>query len=97
MRIKKGFTLRRLCGQDTVMAQGTAAANFGLMLQLSEAAAWLWREAERQGDFTVESLAEALCEEYDITPAAALSDVAALTSQWQQVGVVDATSSAPRQ
>ena len=82
MRIKKGFTLRRLCGQDTVMAQGTAAANFGLMLQLSEAAAWLWR---------------ALCEEYDITPAAALSDVAALTAQWQQVGVVDATSSSPRQ
>ena len=89
MRIKQGFTLRRLCGQDTVMAQGTAAARFGRMLQLSEAAAWLWREAERQGDFTVESLAEALCEEYDITPTTALADVAALAAQWQQVGVVE--------
>ena len=89
MRIKPGFTLRRLCGQDTVMAQGTAAARFGRMLQLSEAAAWLWREAERQGDFTVESLAEALCEEYDITPTTALADVAELAAQWQQVGVVE--------
>ena len=89
MRIKTGFTLRRLCGQDTVMAQGTAAARFGRMLQLSESAAWLWREAERQGDFTVESLAEALCEEYDITPTTALADVAELTAQWLQVGVVE--------
>lgn len=97
MRIKPVFTLRRVGGQYTVMAQGTAAARFGRVLQLSESAAWLWQEARQQGDFTVESLAEALCEEYDITPAAALSDVAALTAQWQQVGVVDATSSAPRQ
>lgn len=89
MRIKTGFTLRRVGGQYTVMAQGTAAARFGRMLQLSEAAAWLWREAERQGDFTVESLAEALCEEYDITPATALADVAELTAQWLQVGVVE--------
>jgi hypothetical protein len=39
MRIKPGFALRRVCGKDTVMAQGTAASSFGRMLQLSEAAA----------------------------------------------------------
>ena len=89
MRIKTGFTLRRLCGQDTVMAQGTAAARFGCALQLSESAAWLWQEAQQQGDCTVESLAEALCEEYDITPEDALTDVAELTAQWLQVGVVE--------
>ena len=71
------------------MSLGTAAARFGQVLQLSEAAAWLWREAERQGDFTVESLAEALCQEYDITPENALADVAELTALWQQVGVVE--------
>ena len=89
MRIKSGFTLRRVGGQDTVMARGAAAARFGQVLQLSESAAWLWREAQRQGDFTVESLAEALCQEYDITPQDALADVAELTAQWQQVGVVE--------
>ena len=89
MRIKSGFTLRRVGSQATVMAQGTAAARFGQVLQLSESAAWLWREAQRQGDFTVESLAEALCQEYDITPENALADVAELTAQWQQVGVVE--------
>ena len=89
MRIKEGFTLRRIGSQDTVMAQGTAAARFSHVLQLSESAAWLWREAQQQGDFTVESLAEALCQEYDITPEDALADVAELTAQWQQVGVVE--------
>ena len=89
MRIKEGFTLRQIGSQETVMAQGTAAARFGHVLQLSESAAWLWREAQQQGDFTVESLAEALCQEYDITPEDALADVAELTAQWQQVGVVE--------
>jgi hypothetical protein len=89
MRIKTGFTLRRVFGKDTVMAQGIAASKFGHVLQLSEAAAWLWREAQRQGDFSVESLAEALCQEYDITPEDARTDVAELTAQWQQVGVVE--------
>ena len=89
MRIKPGFTLRRVCGKDTVMAQGIAASSFGHVLQLSEAAAWLWREAERQGDFSVESLADALCQEYDITPEDARTDVAELTAQWLQVGVAD--------
>lgn len=89
MRIKSGFTLRRVGGQDTVMARGAAAARFGQVLQLSESAGWLWREAQQQGDFTVESLAEALYQEYDITPENALADVAELTAQWQQVGVVE--------
>ena len=89
MRIKSGFTLRRVGGQDTVMARGAAAASFGQVLQLSESAGWLWREAQQQGDFTVESLAEALYQEYDITPENALADVAELTAQWQQVGVVE--------
>lgn len=89
MRIKSGFTLRRVCGKETVMAQGVAASKFGHVLQLSEAAAWLWREAQRQGEFSVESLAEALCQEYEITSEDAQSDVAELTAQWQQVGVVE--------
>lgn len=89
MRIKSGFMLRRVCGKDTIMAQGTAAAQFGRMLQLSEAASWLWREAQKQGEFTVESLADALCQEYDITPEDARNDVAELTAEWQHVGVVE--------
>ena len=48
MRIKSGFTLRRVGSQATVMAQGTAAARFGQVLQLSESAGWLWREAQQQ-------------------------------------------------
>jgi len=34
---------------------------------LNKSAAWLWKEAQAQGDFTVESLTERLCEEYDVT------------------------------
>lgn len=69
--------------------KGTGSVDFGRLLSLSESAAWLWKEAGRQGDFTVESLAEALCEEYDISPERAAADVLRLVVQWQEEGVVE--------
>ena len=40
------------------------------------------------GDFTVEALAERLCEEYDVTADEAKADVAEMIADWQEVGVV---------
>ena len=89
MRLKEEFVLREVCGEPFIMQQGTGSVDFGRLLSLSESAAWLWKEAAEQGDFTVESLAEALCEEYDISPERAAADVAHLVAQWQEEGVVE--------
>lgn len=89
MRIKNGFVLREVCGDPVIMGEGVASIDFGRMLALSESAAWLWQEAIRQGEFTVDSLAEALFDEYDITHEKAQTDVARLVSQWQEQGLLD--------
>ena len=89
MRLKEGFVIYDLCGTKVVLAQGLANINFDRVLSLSESAAWLWEEARRQGDFTVESLAKALCDEYEITPSDALADVSELVAQWQKEGVCE--------
>ena len=52
MKIKKGFVLREVCGQNVIVGEGLDAINFGRMLSLNNTAAWIWKEGIRQGEFT---------------------------------------------
>ena len=89
MRLKKGFVLRQVCGENVIVGEGLGAVNFGKLLALNETAAWLWQQAQQQGEFTTESLASALCEEYNVSAEDARRDVADITAEWQSVGVVE--------
>ena len=89
MRIKKGFVLREVCGERVIIGEGLGAINFGKMLALNETAAWLWKQAQEMGDFTIEALAERLCEEYDVTPDEARKDVSEIIDEWKGVEVID--------
>ena len=89
MRIKKGFVLRQVCGENVIVGEGLGAINFGKLLSLNESAAWLWKQAQEMGDFTAEALCDRLCEEYDVAPDEARKDVADIINEWQQVDVVE--------
>ena len=89
MKIKKGFILRTVCGENVIVGEGLDAINFGRMLSLNETAAWLWKQAVEQGDFTAESLAKALCDEYEVSPDQALADVKETINQWAELKVVE--------
>jgi len=89
MKIKKGFVLREVCGEQVIMGEGLGALDFGKLLCLNETAAWLWNRAVDAGEFTVDGLAETLCGEYDVSPEQARADVAAIVAEWQKVGVVE--------
>lgn len=89
MKIKKGFVLRDVCGEQVIMGEGIGALDFGRLLCLNETAAWLWKQAEQQGDFSVESLVEALCGEYDVSEDQARIEVASIVAEWQKVKVLE--------
>lgn len=89
MKIKQGFVLREVCSEHVIVGEGLGAVNFGKLLALNESAAWLWKEALAQGDFTISSLAERLCEEYEVSPEQAQADVAAIIADWQKVEVLE--------
>lgn len=89
MQIKEGFVLRNVCGENVITGEGLDAIDFGRLLCLNETATWLWKKAEEQGDFTVDSLTDALCEEYDVTVEQARQDVAAMIDEWQKAGVIE--------
>ena len=81
--------LRKVCGENVIVGEGLGAINFGKMLALNETAAWLWQQAVAMGEFTVETLADKLCEEYDVTQDEARRDVAAIIDEWNSVGVIE--------
>lgn len=89
MKQKEGFVLRQVCGEHVIVAEGLGVIDFGKLLSLNETAAWLWQEAERQGSFTEQSLAEALCQEYDVSKEDALRDVTELIANWKESGVIE--------
>ena len=81
--------LRQVCGENVIVGEGLDAINFGRMLCLNETAAWLWQKAQESGDFTVESLSDALCDEYEVDKAQALADVKETIDNWISQGVVE--------
>lgn len=89
MKQKKGFILRTVCGENVIVGEGLETINFGKLISLNESAAYLWKRATDMGDFTAQQLADALQEEYEVSPEQALSDVERIIVEWQKVGIVE--------
>lgn len=89
MKQKKGFILRTVCGENVIVGEGLETINFGKLISLNESAAYLWKRATDMGDFTAQQLADALQEEYEVSPEQALSDVERIIVEWQEVGIVE--------
>ena len=89
MKIKKGFVLRQVCGENVVTGEGLEAINFGKLLSLNETASWLWQKAAEMGDFTVDSLVAKLCEEYEVSEEEAHQDVTAIIEKWKETNIIE--------
>ena len=87
MKINQGFELREMCGEHIVIGTGVENIDFSKVISLNESAAWLWKEVEGK-DFTPETMAALLVEQYEVDADVALADAKALTNQWVSVGIV---------
>ncbi len=89
MKQKQGFVLREVCGEHVIVGEGLGTINFNKLISLNETSAFLWKKAGEMGDFTVDSLTAALCEEYEVGEEQARKDVAAMIAKWQEAGIVE--------
>ena len=89
MKTKEGFVLREVCGEKVIVGEGLGTIDFGKLISLNETAAWLWKKAVEIGDFSIDSLTEALCEEYEVSTEKAREDVSQMVARWQEVGIVE--------
>ena len=88
MKIKKGFVLRQMCGENIVTAEGLEHINFNKLISLNSTAAFLWKQLVGK-DFTVEDMATLLVEEYGIDMELALKDSKALCQAWTDAEVAE--------
>ena len=87
MKIKEGFILRTICGQHVISGEGTANVNFSQLISLNESAAYLFRQVVGK-DFTPETMADLLTEEYEVDRETALKDARDLCDKWMEVGLI---------
>lgn len=89
MKIKEGFTLRDVCGEKVIIAEGLHNLNFSKLINLNESAAYIWTSLLDNDDFTAETVADLLCQEYEVDHATALADAQRLLTEWQEQGLVE--------
>lgn len=73
MKIKEGYILRKIAGEDVVIPIGGNIANFNGVIRLNESAAFLWKKVQEEVD--KEYLINSLIEEYEIDSELATNDV----------------------
>ncbi len=89
MKIKNGFVLKSICGENIIIAEGKENIDFSKIISLNESAAYLWKKVEGV-NFTPQTLAELLVEEYEVSNERALVDAETLAKQWLEAGIVEA-------
>lgn len=88
MKIKEGFVLREMCGENIVAAEGLQNINFNKLISLNSTAAFLWKALVGK-EFTAEDMATLLVEEYGIDMELALKDSKALCQAWTDAEVAE--------
>ena len=87
MKIKKGFELREVCGEHIIVAYGKENIDFNKVISLNESAAYLWNNIVDK-DFTADTLASLLQQEYEVDAETAKKDAQTLLDEWTKVGLV---------
>ena len=89
MKVKNGFNLREVCGENIIVAEGDENIDFSNIISMNESSAYLWQEVQKLDNFTIETLTQLLCEQYEIDEATAKKDVTTLATQWAAAGIIE--------
>ena len=88
MRIKEGFVLRQVCGENIVTGEGLEHINFNKLISFNSTAAYLWKELTGK-EFTIEEMARLLIDRYGIDEELAIKDSTNLGKAWIGAGIAE--------
>lgn len=89
MKVKNGFNLREVCGENIIVAEGDENIDFSNIISMNESSAYLWQGVQKLDNFTIDTLTQLLCEQYEIDEATAKKDVTTLATQWAAAGIIE--------
>lgn len=81
--------MRKLGLEYIITAEGVELINFNKMIALNESAAFLWESVQDKEEFSVDTLADLLVEQYGIDRELALKDSAAVAQKWIEAGIAE--------
>lgn len=89
MKKKPGFVMRSVCGERFLIAEGLQNIDFSKLIALNESSVYLWNSINEGDEFTADTLADLLLEEYEVTREVALNDAQALINQMLEAGIIE--------
>lgn len=85
MRIKEGFVLKTVAGENIVVPVGNNVS-FNAIISLNETGTFLWRQLLEEK--THEQLLEALLNEYNVDKETATQDIDKFTKRLSEVNLI---------
>ena len=86
MKIKDGFILKEVAGENVVIPTGSNLVDFNAMMTLNETGVFLWQRLEQ--DTTIDKLVDAVCAEYDIDRDTATEDIKDFVQSLEVNGII---------
>lgn len=88
MKIKPGFQVHSVCGENIIMALGEENVDFSHIIALNESSLLIWNKMN-EGVDNIDDLTKCITDEYDVDDDTARKDVEALVSKLVKYGVVE--------
>jgi hypothetical protein len=85
MKIKEGFELRDICGENIVIGHGLENIDFTKVISMNESAADVWHGVEGK-EFTLDDMVKVLTDNYEVDEETARRDCEKLLADWREAG-----------
>ncbi|MBR4749098.1 MAG: PqqD family protein [Abditibacteriota bacterium] len=87
MRIKDGYMLKKVAGENLLINTGPASADFSKVIKLNDTAAWMWQQIA-DGN-SPEETAQLAAEKYSIDIEKARQDVGGFAAELVKNGLAE--------
>ncbi len=88
MRLRKGFTMRKIGTDHVIVPEGVETINFNKLMSLNGSASYLWESLQGK-EFQEEDMAKLLTDRYEVAEDTAMIDAKKLADHWKQTGLID--------
>jgi hypothetical protein len=88
MKIRDGYKIRNIAGENVIVSVGTLNVNLTKVISLNSTSVWLWEQLKGK-EFDAEQVAGLLAENYDIDSDTALTDSKAWIESLDKAGLLE--------
>lgn len=87
MKVKDGFVLREICGENIVIPTGEATMQFNGLMTINEVGVSLWKLLSQ--DVSFDDLVKGILDEYEIDEETARKDIQEFLDYLNQYNIVE--------